>query len=235
MSASGVEAHAGSRLSLPRLHVIIGDDLLLGRDSQDFVRCVERVVQAGGGALALHIRGRSSPGRVVFERAKLAADLTGGAGAWLIVNDRVDVALALSVQGVHLREDSLPVAVVRSLLATYTRTPPDRTPSDRLVTVGRSFHNAESTVESVDYVIFGTVFETSSHPGRNGVGTAGVEQAVAKQKSPLLAIGGMTPSRVPDVLSAGAYGVVVKSGVWTHSDPGEAVISYLESFPPDPL
>jgi thiazole tautomerase (transcriptional regulator TenI) len=83
----------------------------------------------------------------------------------------------------------------------------------------------------VDYLVVGTVFATSSHAGRAAGGVALVGRAAAAAGStPVLAIGGITPERVAEVLEAGARGVAVVSGVWGAADPGMAVRGYLESL-----
>ena len=73
----------------------------------------------------------------------------------------------------------------------------------------------------------GTVFATSSHPGRSAAGPELVARVHAATSLPLLAIGGVTPERVPEVVAAGASGVAVLSGIWGAPDPGAAVTEFL--------
>jgi len=89
---------------LPRLHLIVGGSDLLapGLSSR-----LEPVLVAGGSALAIHIRGRGAPSRLVYDCAREAVRLADSLGTTVFINDRIDVALASGAHGVHLREDSL--------------------------------------------------------------------------------------------------------------------------------
>ena len=99
------------RRPLPRLHVIAGDDVVAADDWQ---RRLGPVIRAGGSALALHLRTRKTTARRLFNAAEWLVDAARETGTAVFVNDRLDIALATGASGVHLREDSLPVAVVRS-------------------------------------------------------------------------------------------------------------------------
>ena len=133
-------------------------------------------------------------------RTRLAdADAGAVAGARIIVNERVDVALAAEADGVHLKSDSIPTALVRR-----------QVPAGFLV--GRSMHPVEEAraaeAEGADYLIFGTVFPSGSKPrGHRTAGLdalAGVTQAV---RVPVLAIGGISLNTVAAAAGAGAAGV----------------------------
>jgi thiamine-phosphate pyrophosphorylase len=123
----------------------------------------------------------------------------GGAGARIVVNERVDVALAAEADGVHLKSDSIPTALVRRYV-----------PAGFLV--GRSVHSVDEAraaeADGADYVIFGTVFPSGSKPpGHRTAGLdalAGVAQAV---QVPVLAIGGISLNTVAAAAEAGAAGV----------------------------
>lgn len=113
----------------------------------------------------------------------------------VVVNDRLDVALAAGAHGVHLRADGPPVSVVRAL------TPPG-------FLIGRSAHSdAEIDLAAgANYLIYGTIFATPSKPGAPGQGLVALKRAVGRFAGPVLAIGGITPELVPDVLATGAAG-----------------------------
>ena len=199
---------------IPPLHVVT-DDVLLARS--DFLLSARRVLAAGGRRLALHIRGHATPGERIYG---LAADLkaaASAAGAFLVANDRVDVALAAGLDGVHLGRLSMAPAVVRPLLREGTW-------------VGVSVHDpeeAQAAGADADYLVMGTVFATASHPGRTGSGLAGVAHVRAVVSLPLFATGGVTAERVPEVVAAGAQGVAVLRGIWSRDDPAAAVADYL--------
>jgi thiamine-phosphate pyrophosphorylase len=124
--------------------------------------------------------------------------LTRGTATRVVVNDRLDVALACRADGVHLRGDSIPPGRARSIA-----------PAGFLI--GRSVHHeaeAKAVAPDVDYLIAGTVFPTSSKPGLTEcLGVEGLARICRSVSVPVLAIGGMTPDRLADVATAGAAGV----------------------------
>jgi thiamine-phosphate pyrophosphorylase len=200
---------------IPLLHVVT-DDRVLARP--DFVRAARSVLAAGGPLLALHLRGPGTTGARLYELAGGLRDPARASGAVLLANDRIDLALAADLDGVHLRARSLPPAIARRLL------PPGRL-------VGLSVPGdatARAPDGDVDYLVIGTVFATPSHPGREPGGTGLLTRVAAATGRPLIAIGGVTPDRVAAVREAGAHGVAVLSGIWEAPDPAAAVRGYLE-------
>jgi thiamine-phosphate pyrophosphorylase len=121
-----------------------------------------------------------------------------GTPARIIVNDRVDVALAAGAHGVHLRADSMPAARVRAL-----------TPAGFVV--GRSVHAADEAARAehdggLDYLVFGTVFASPSKPGQPPAGTGTLAEVVRATRLPVLAVGGITTSTFEAVARTGAAG-----------------------------
>jgi thiamine-phosphate pyrophosphorylase len=132
--------------------------------------------------------------------AAVAADLlavTRGSATRLVVNDRLDVALACGADGVHLRGDSIPIAAARRI-----------SPAGFLI--GRSVHSVEDAVQAAgaDYLIAGTLFPTPSKPPSQGVlGVEGLRAIVSAAAAPVLAIGGVTERQFDELAAAGAAGV----------------------------
>lgn len=222
---------------LPRLHIVVGDDVVGARD---FRARLLPVLEAGGPSLAVHLRARRTPARQLH---RVAGWLVGwlvrvdaARRAHVIVNDRVDVALAVGASGVHLREDSLPLAEARSL---WQARRPHHTSALSDGLVGRSIHSpaqvASFPAGSVDYLVLGAVYPTASHPGRSPLGLAAVAAAkgvgAKGAGAAIVAIGGITPERVGPVCAAGAWGVAVSSGVWSTREPAKAVARYIAAFP----
>ena len=203
--------------SVPRLHVITDDARLA--DAR-FVDDAVAVLDAGGSDVALHLRGSGTAARRLYQLAVALVPRARAAGASLIVNDRVDVALTAGADGAQLREDSIDVAHARAILGDAT-----------LIGVSR---HAESAVrvEGADFVLLGAIYSTGSHPDRAPAGIEALEagaSGIGRQASAtaprLIAIGGITPERVPEVMRAGAYGVAALSGIW---DAGaKAVADYV--------
>jgi len=199
----------------PRLHVVTDDEILARSDFEERAR---EVLEAGESSLALHLRGPRTDGRRLHD---LAVTLTGPAarsGSTLVVNDRVDVALAVGVDAVQLGRRSLPAADVRRLGAPGL--------------IGVSCHEKEHVCAAraldVSWIILGNVFETSSHPGQPGLGLDRVRALVdAAGAVPVVAIGGVTPARVDEVSNTGAWGVAVRSGIWSAESPRIATSEYI--------
>ncbi len=204
---------------VPRLHVVT-DDAVLAR--QGFVAAASSVLEAGGDAVALHVRGPKTSGRTLFGVASRLRAPARRWGSTLLVNDRVDVALAADADGAHLGERSLPVEVARALMGAGR-------------SVSRSVHGpgalAEAAASGTDFVFAGTVFASASHPDRPGIGAAGLSGILAAAPGiPGMGIGGIDVAGVPAVLAAGAHGVAVLSGIWGRRDPAAAVLDYLAAL-----
>lgn len=129
----------------------------------------------------------------------LVDDIVGvsrGTATRVVVNDRLDVALACAADGVHLRSDSIPAADARRMA-----------PASFLV--GRSVHTAGDAIDAgaVDYLIAGSVFQTASKPaGHQPIGLEGLRAIAAARRVPVLAIGGVTADRLPSIAASGAAG-----------------------------
>ena len=138
----------------------------------------------------------------------------------IIINDRVDIALALKASGVHLGQDDIPPEAARRLLGPG-------------VILGFSTHNLDQARLAVkmpiDYIAIGPIFPTSSkHASEPPVGLEGLRQVrQAVSKIPLVAIGGITSETSQDVLKAGADAIAVISDIWTSSAQVAAQTEHL--------
>ena len=153
---------------------------------------------AMAGVDVVQIRERDLDGRELFDLAVEAVKITRGTGTRIVVNDRLDVALAAGAGGVHLRGDSIGPAASRSL-------------APKGFVVGRSVHSAEEAVRfeaDVDYVVAGTVWPTSSKlPDRRLLGLDGLAAIAASVRVPVVAIGGCTVDLAASAAKAGASGI----------------------------
>ena len=193
--------------------------------ARDFGERLGRVLEVGGAAVAVHLRARTRPTARLLEAAEWLVAKARETGSVAVVNDRLDVALAAGAGGVHLREDSLPPAEARMVAGAAGVAAGE-------LRIGRSIHlprqAADFTGNMVDYLVLGAVYATASHPGRAPLGPGAVAEAVRLASVPVLAIGGISPATLANVLAEGAYGAVVVSGVWGADRPSEAVNRYLE-------
>jgi len=208
---------------IPRLHLVTDSDTL---EHPDFAARAVSAMEAGGARVAVHVRGPRSTGRSLYETAVALGPAARSSGALLLANDRLDVALAANLGGAHLGERSLPVPEARALLG------PDRV-------IGASAHDREGLLalegDGANYAFVGTLYETASHPGRAGLGTTALARMLDEVRGiPVMAIGGIVPGRVGDVLEAGAFGVAVLRGVWSAKDPAAAVLDYLAALESPP-
>lgn len=184
------------------------------------------VMQAAieGGATVVQLRDKHASTRELVEFGRALQRLTRSAGIPLIINDRVDVALALDADGVHVGDDDMPPELARQLLGP-----------DRLLGVSADSVEAAQRAEQAgaDYLGVGDVFGTRTKPD---AGTPiGLERLAAIAKSveiPVVGIGGVTLENAPAVIQAGAAGVAVISAVLGAADPAaaaRALRSTLES------
>ena len=197
------------------LHVIT--DLRPGR------RPLETVAAAlAGGAPVIQIRGKALRDRELYDVAGRVAQLCADVGATCLVNDRLDIALAVGAAGVHLGEHDLPVEIVRKLA------PPD-------FLVGGTAREPERagalTAAGASYLGVGPAYATSTKDGLpKPLGPAGIAAVSSAVAVPVIAIGGVTAARVPELLAAGAHGVAVVSAVADAQDPRAATEALLRAL-----
>ena len=173
-----------------------------------------------GGLDMVQLREKDLPGGALLTLAQELREATRDR-ALLIVNERVDVALACGADGVQLGEEALPVEEARRLLG-----------SDALI--GRSVHSVAGAVEAeasgADYLVVGPIYATPSHPESEGAGTALLEQVLRSVAIPFLAIGGVDASNIGEVARAGASGAAVVRAVIAAPDPAQAVAELRAAF-----
>ena len=173
-----------------------------------------------GGVRAVQLREKDLEGGALYRLATQLRELTARYQARLLINDRVDVALAVEADGVHLGQMSFPVVVARRLLG------PGKL-------IGVSTHNPEeiAAAAGADFLVLGPVYATPSKAKYGEPqGLARLRQAVAQSPIPLFAIGGITVERVAEVLTNGAHGVAVISALSSAPDPtrsASALVSQL--------
>lgn len=201
--------------SLGRLHLIT--DTRPGRDPLTLLRAV---LPVAGPDLVVQVRvAHATSDREAYGLATRVVALCAGAGATCLVNDRLDVALAVGAAGGHVGADDLPVAVARRLLG----------PDAVLGATARAPADAVAAVTAgASYLGVGPCFPTSTKDGLPpAIGAAGVRRVVGTVHVPVIAIGGVTAEAVPSLLAAGAYGVAVVGAVSGAADPARAVADLL--------
>ncbi|HKA28256.1 MAG TPA: thiamine phosphate synthase [Candidatus Binatia bacterium] len=204
----------GSSAELPRLVLVTDRHATAGRDLVDVVAAA-----LDAGLPAVQLRDKDLPGRPLLDLADRLRVLTARVGALLLVNDRIDVAVAVGADGVHLGGGSLPADVARRLL------PPG-------ALVGVSTHApTEAASATADFIFFGPVYATPSKAAFGPPqGVAALRQAAAAARVPVLAIGGVTAGGVPETRAAGAAGVAVIRAILAADDPALATRGLLQAL-----
>jgi len=171
-----------------------------------------------GGADTIQFRQKTGPLRARLHELERTLAVCRQRGVPLLVDDHVDLALAAGAPGVHLGQDDLPIPLARRLLGP-----------DAIVgaTASTAEEAARAEAEGASYVGFGPVYATGSKANPQAVrGLRGLAAACQAVSLPVIAIAGMTPERVPEVLSAGAHGVAVMTAVTTAPDVAAATARF---------
>lgn len=191
------------------IYLVTDEACLHGRP---LLKCVEEALAAG--VTLVQYRAKAADGGVLYDEACKLKELCDKYGVPLIINDRLDIALAVGAAGVHLGQDDLPCAVARRLLG-----------EDFII--GVSAHNPAEAVQAVsegaDYLGCGAVFGTAT---KHDVAKLGLENLRAIRKAvavPMVGIGGITADNYAEVLATGADGAAIVSGILAQDDIGAVV------------
>lgn len=200
---------------LGRLHVLT--DARAGRDA---IAVAGRAIEAGAPVVQLRVKGCTD--RELYELGTRLMAICTRCATTCIVNDRVDIALAIGAHGTHLGADDLSVAAARRvagpahLIGGTSREPAD---ASRLV------------AEGADYLGVGPAYRTFTKDGLPApLGPDGIGAVARAIRVPVIAIGGITAERVRPLLDAGAYGVAVVSAIADADDPAVATKSLLAAL-----
>ncbi len=201
---------------LPRLLAYL-DDTIAARDDLGVGLAA---IAAAGPAVALVAR---LPGGTTDALTSLTRRCLANARppeAQVFVSGRVDVALAVGVDGVMARRDDLPVAAMREVAARHGGT--------RVIASVHSVEEAEAAVGAgADALVVGTIWASASHPGRQGAGV-GLLARTAALGVPVYAIGGVTPERAREAREAGAWGVAAIGALWGVRDHFKVAVALLD-------
>jgi thiamine-phosphate pyrophosphorylase len=204
-------------LSLPPLYAILDPEQTKGRSPESVLRELLE-----GGVTILQLRVKTMAPREFFELARRVRSETKAHGCKLIVNDRVDIALACDADGVHLGQEDLPLAIGRKLTGQKI--------------VGISTHDIDQAKEAeqsgADYIGFGPMFGTTTKAtGYSARGVEMLRQVRAAVKLPIVAIGGINEQNVRQVWQAGADSAAIISDILGADDVAAKVSRILASRP----
>jgi thiamine-phosphate pyrophosphorylase len=184
------------------------------------ISAVEDALKAG--VKAVQLREKDLPVRELLELAYRMRTVTASYHAMLFINERVDVAMCVEADGVHLGRSGIPVHAVREIVG-------------KRLLIGASTHHLEEALaaerEGADFITFGPVYDTPSKRKYGEPVGLGALQMVSKTISlPVLGIGGITADRAKEVMNAGARGIALISGILSKTDITEATAEYLRQL-----
>jgi len=196
------------------LYLVTDRGLSLGRETADIVRAA-----VAGGATCVQLREKSCGTREFVREARAVRDILAGTGVPLIINDRVDVALAVGADGVHLGQTDMLLADARRLTGPG-------------MLIGVSAECVEDAVRAqaggADYIgvspVFATPTKTDTAPPLGLAGVAAIRAAVSL---PVVGIGGIGPANAAAVIRAGCDGIAVVSAIVSAADPERAAAELL--------
>ncbi|KAB2492596.1 thiamine phosphate synthase [Priestia endophytica] len=183
---------------------------LFGGTEEELLGKVEKALE--GGVTLVQLREKEADGKEFYERSLRLKKLLDRFHVPLIINDRVDVALAVGASGVHVGQDDLPLKVVRSLVG------------DMIVGVSvRTVQEAQKAVEDgADYIGVGSVFPTSTKLDAKGITKEELIEITESVRIPAVAIGGITAENIEKLNGTGIRGAAVVSAILKSQDPKKA-------------
>ena len=195
--------------------------LSAGRSNLEVLEAVIR-----GGARIIQLREKEYSKRDLYHLALTFREVTAGAGLLLIINDYLDIALAVGADGVHLGQDDLPLTAARRLA-------PD-------LLIGISTHSLEEALEAeregADYVNIGPIFATSTKAGSDrGLGPEAIASIGSRLSVPFTVMGGITAANLDEVIAGGARRIAMITAITQAADIAQAVRLFRErirKYPP---
>lgn len=175
-----------------------------------------------GGVRAVQLREKDLSSDALYRLAAELRCLTSEFGARLIINDRLDIALAVGADGVHIGVNSLPVAVVRRVMGEGK-------------IIGYSAHGIDEALrvqaDGADFITFGPLYPTPSKAAYGDpCGVKKMADAASALNIPVIALGGISSANITEALSAKIQGVAVISAVLSAADPRGAAVSLLKKI-----
>jgi thiamine-phosphate pyrophosphorylase len=197
------------------LYLVTDRSLSLGRSSLEVIRAA-----VGGGVTVVQLREKDVTARVFYREGLEIREFLATCGIPLIINDRLDIALALDADGVHLGQDDIPVAAARRILG-------------RGKIVGASVLTAaearQAEADGADYLGLSPIFITPTKPElTEQIGMNGISRIRAAVAIPLVGIGGLSEGNASEAIRSGLAGVAVVSAICSRQDPRAAAAAIKE-------
>jgi thiamine-phosphate pyrophosphorylase len=195
------------------LYLVTDRSLSLGRSTVDIVRAA-----VAGGVTCVQLREKSCTTGEFVAQARAVRELLAGTGVPLIINDRVDVALAVGADGVHLGQSDMPLRDARAILGPTRLIGISAECLDDAVRAA-----ADGAADGADYVGISPVFPTPTKTDTAlPLGLDGIRAIRTRIRIPLVGIGGIGPANAAEVIRAGCDGIAVVSAIVSAADPCKA-------------
>jgi thiamine-phosphate diphosphorylase len=198
---------------IPVIHAVTTDEIIA---RPDFIERAGGVMRALGARGAVQLRAPRTGGATLYAIASALAEHQESTGAWLVVTDRVDVALATRARGVQLTSRSMGVADALAVAPALA--------------IGASAHSiaeARSASEAgATWLVVGQLRDER----RGMAGPRALRELVAECRAPVVVIGGVTPAHVRPLRRLGVYGFAAIRGIWDADDPERAATEYLTTY-----
>ena len=199
------------------VYLVTDAGLSRGRPAQEVVEAALR-----GGVTVVQYREKSAGTRAMIEEARELRKLCAAAGVPFIVNDRVDVALAVDADGVHVGQDDMPAALARRLIGDKKILG---------VSAGKAEEARRAVADGADYIGASPVFATPTKPDAPpAMGAEGLRRLAGAVSVPVVAIGGMNVENAQSIMAAGASGIAVVSAIVAADDVERAARAILSAM-----
>ncbi len=184
---------------------------------KNFETCVEDAIK--GGVTVVQLREKNLSGKKFFETALSLKKITGKYKIPLIINDRVDIAVAADADGVHVGQSDLPAKAARKIIG-----------DEKILGVSASTLDEALKAESdgADYIGVGGIFFTATKPDAESVSPETLKKICESVKIPVVAIGGINSETLPRVKNTGIVGVAVVSAIVAAENPEDAAKNLLK-------
>ena len=181
------------------------------KTDEEFLNIIEEAIK--GGTTIVQLREKTASTKEFYDLALRVKEITSRYGVPLLINDRIDIALAIDSEGVHIGQDDMPAGIAREIIG-----------EDKILGVSASTveEAKKAEIDSADYIGSGAVFPTATKDDADSVSEEELKEIVDSIDIPVVAIGGITIENAHTLKASGIAGFSVVSAIMSAEDPKEA-------------
>ena len=181
------------------------------KTDEEFLNIIEEAIK--GGTTVVQLREKTASTKEFYDLTLRVKEITSRYGVPLLINDRIDIALAVGSEGVHIGQDDMPADIAREIIG-----------EDKILGVSASTVEEAKKAEndSADYIGSGAVFPTATKDDADSVSKEGLKKIIDSIDIPVVAIGGITVENAHTLKASGIAGFSVVSAIMSAEDPKEA-------------